>query len=151
VEIPESIGNFHLFSNLVDNTLPSVVVRETGHSEILFMSFSSIIVLAGMYLAYIVYFRKSGLSESFNHSRINKFFEKGWGFDRLYDTLFVKPVVWLSEMDKNDIFDWLNIGISRLALLTNNLLSITQNGKLRWYLMSFTIGIVLILTYMICR
>jgi len=63
----------------------------------------------------------------------------------------VKPVVWLSEMDKNDIFDWLNIGISRLALLTNNLLSITQNGKLRWYLMSFTIGIVLILTYMICR
>jgi NADH-quinone oxidoreductase subunit L len=151
VEIPESIGNFHLFSNLVDNTLPSVVVRETGHSEILFMSFSSIIVLAGMYLAYIVYFRKSGLSESFNHSRINKFFEKGWGFDRLYDTLFVKPVVWLSEMDKNDIFDWLNIGISRLALLTNNILSITQTGKLRWYLMSFTIGIVLILTYMICR
>ena len=151
VEIPESIGNFHLFSNLVDNTLPSVIVRETGHSEILFMSFSSIIVLAGIYLAYIVYFRKSGLSESFNHSRINKFFEKGWGFDRLYDTLFVKPVVWLSEMDKNDIFDWLNIGISRLALLTNNLLSITQNGKLRWYLMSFTIGIVLILTYMICR
>ena len=151
VEIPETIGNFHLFSNLVDNTLPSVVVRETGHYENLFMSFSSIIVLAGMYLAYIVYFRKPGLSESFNHSRINKFFEKGWGFDRLYDTLFVKPVVWLSEIDKNDLFDWLNIGISRLALLTNNLLSITQNGKLRWYLMSFTIGIVLILTYMICR
>jgi NADH-quinone oxidoreductase subunit L len=63
----------------------------------------------------------------------------------------VRPVVWLSEVDKDDIFDWLNIGISRLALIGNRLLSVTQNGKLRWYLMSFTIGIILILTYMICK
>jgi NADH-quinone oxidoreductase subunit L len=151
VELPASMGNIHLFSDLVGNTLPPAVVRETGHSEILLMSFSAIIVLVGIWLAYMAYFRKPGLSESFNHSRINKFFEKGWGFDTLYDTLIVKPVVWLSAIDKNDVFDWMNIGIAKLALLTNNLLSITQNGKLRWYLMSFTIGIVLILTYMICR
>jgi NADH-quinone oxidoreductase subunit L len=151
VEIPESIGNIHLFSNLVDNALPSVIVKETGHSEILFQSLSAIIALAGIYVAYIIYFKKPALSESFNHSRLNIFFEKGWGFDKLYDVLFVKPVVWLSEIDKDDIFDWLNIGVSRLALLTNRLLSITQNGKLRWYLMSFTIGIALILTYLICR
>jgi NADH-quinone oxidoreductase subunit L len=151
VELPVSIGNIHLFSNLVDNTLPVVVVKEAGHSEILFQSLSAIIVLTGIYLAYVVYLKKPALSESFNHSRLNRFFEKGWGFDKLYDLLFVKPVVWLSVIDKDDIFDWLNIGISRLALLTNRLLSITQNGKLRWYLMSFTIGIALILTYMICK
>jgi NADH-quinone oxidoreductase subunit L len=151
IEVPESIWNIHLFSNLVDNTLPAIVVKEAGHSEILFQSLSAIIVLAGIYLAYVVYLKKPALSELFNHNILNKFFEKGWGFDKLYDVLFVKPVVWLSEIDKDDIFDWLNIGISRLALLTNRLLSITQNGKLRWYLMSFTIGIALILTYMICR
>jgi NADH-quinone oxidoreductase subunit L len=151
VELPESIGKIHLFSNLVDNTLPAVVVKEAGHSEILFQLLSAIIVLAGIYLAYTVYLKKPALSESFNHGRLNKFFEKGWGFDKLYDVIFVKPVVWLSEIDKNDIFDWLNICISRLALLTNRFLSITQNGKLRWYLMSFTIGIALILTYMIFR
>ena len=151
VELPESIGNIHLFSNLVDNTLPAVVVKETSHSEILFQFLSAIIALTGIYLAYLIYFKKPALSESFNHSRLNKFFEKGWGFDKLYDTLFVKPVVWLSEIDKDDIFDWLNIGVSRLALMANGLLSFTQNGKLRWYLMSFTIGIVLILTYMIFK
>jgi NADH-quinone oxidoreductase subunit L len=151
VELPQSIGEIHLFSNLVYNTLPAVVVKEAGHSEILFQAISAIIVLAGIYLAYTVYLKKPALSESFNHSRLNKFFEKGWGFDKLYDVIFVKPVVWLSEIDKNDIFDWLNLGISRLTLLTNHLLSITQNGKLRWYLMSFTIGIALILTYMIFR
>ena len=151
VELPQSIGEIHLFSNLVYNTLPAVAVKESGHSEILFQAISAIIVLAGIYLAYTVYLKKPALSESFNHSRLNKFFEKGWGFDKLYDVIFVKPVVWLSEIDKNDIFDWLNVGISRLTLLTNHLLSITQNGKLRWYLMSFTIGIALILTYMIFR
>jgi NADH-quinone oxidoreductase subunit L len=151
VELPESIGNIHLFSSLVDNTLPAVVVNETGHSEIVFQLFSAIIVLAGIYLAYTVYLKKPALSESFSHSRLNRFFEKGWGFDKLYDVIFVKPVVWLSEIDKDDFFDWLNICISRLALLMNRLLGITQNGKLRWYLMSFTIGIALILTYLICK
>ena len=151
VELPESIGNIHLFSSLVDSTLPAVVVKEAGHSEILFQSLSAVIVLAGIYLAYTIYLKKPALSESFSHSRLNRFFEKGWGFDKFYDVIFVKPVVWLSEIDKDDFFDWLNICISRLALLMNRLLSITQNGKLRWYLMSFTIGIALILTYMIFR
>ena len=151
LELPESFGNIHLFSSLVDSTLPAVVVKEAGHSEILFQSLSAVIVLAGIYLAYTIYLKKPALSESFSHSRLNRFFEKGWGFDKFYDVIFVKPVVWLSEIDKDDFFDWLNICISRLALLMNRLLGITQNGKLRWYLMSFTIGIALILTYMILR
>jgi len=151
IELPESFGNFHLFSNLVDNTLPETITRETGYSEILFQSLSALIALTGIYLAYVIYLKKPAISESFYNSRLNKFFEKGWAFDRLYDFLFVKPAVWLSEIDKDDIFDWLNIGISRLAILSNRLLSLTQNGKLRWYLLSFTIGIALILTYMILK
>jgi len=151
VELPGSIGNIHLFSNLVDNTLPLVAVKETGHFEIIFQLLAAIIALAGVYLAYLVYFKKPELSELFNHSRLNKFFERGWGFDKLYDILIVKPVVWLSVIDKEDIFDWLNIGVSRLTILTSRLLSFTQNGKLRWYLMSFTIGIALIMTYLIFK
>jgi hypothetical protein len=65
--------------------------------------------------------------------------------------LLVNPLVWLSAINRNDIFDWLNIGLARLTVLGNRLFSLTQNGKLRWYVMSFTIGIVLILTYMILR
>ena len=151
VELPGSIGNIHLFSNLVDNTLPVVAVEDTGHFEIIFQLLAAIIALAGIYLSYIIYFKKPELSESFNHSRLNKFFERGWGFDKLYDILIVKPVVWLSVIDKEDIFDWLNIGVSRLTILTSRLLSFTQNGKLRWYLMSFTIGIALIMTYLIFK
>jgi NADH-quinone oxidoreductase subunit L len=151
VELPASIGNIHLFSSLVDNTLP-VTITKTGEGyELLFQVLSAIIALTGIYIAYLIYFKKPSYSEPYSHSRINKFFEKGWGFDKLYDTLFVKPVVWLSVIDKNDFFDLWNIGLSRLALLFNRLLSTTQNGKMRWYLLSFVIGIAIILTYILSK
>ncbi len=151
LELPRSIGNIHLFSNLVDNTLPVVAVKINESQEILFQLLSAIVALTGIYLAYLIYFKRPSLAESFNHSRLNKFFEKGWGFDKLYDTIFVKPIVWFSAVDKNDFFDWWNIGLSRLALLSSRLLSIMQNGKLRWYLMSLAIGIALLLTYMVSK
>ena len=151
IELPETMGNFHLFSKLVNNTLPVAMAHEGGNLEMLFQLISAVTALTGIYVAYLIYYKKPELSLSFNHSRLNKFFEKGWGFDILYDTLFVKPVVWLSEIDKNDLFDWLNIGLAKLALLGNSLIGITQNGKLRWYLMSFVIGIALILTYMLYK
>lgn len=151
VELPASIGNIHLFSNLVDNTLPVAVTRPGATGELLFQTLSAIIALSGIYFAYLIYFKKPSLSKAYSHSEINKFFEKGWGFDKLYDTLFVKPIVWLSLIDKKDFFDLWNIGLSRLALLFNRLLSMTQNGKVRWYLLSFALGITIILTYMLFK
>ena len=151
VELPTSIGNIHLFSNLVDNTLPAIITKGEEHSELVFQAISAIIALSGIYIAYLVYFKKPSLSEPFSHSRLNKFFEKGWGFDKLYDTLVVRPIVWLSVVDKNDFFDLWNKGLSSLALLFNRLLSVTENGKLRWYLLSFAIGIAIILTYMLSQ
>jgi len=151
IELPSSIGGFHLFSHLVENTLPVVVTKAAENKELLFQVFSSLIALSGIWLAYIIYFKKPSLSEPYSHSRINKFFEKGWGFDKLYDTLFVKPIVWLSVVDKNDFFDLWSKGLARLALFLNRLLSTAQNGKLRWYLLSFVIGIAIILTYMLSK
>jgi NADH-quinone oxidoreductase subunit L len=151
VELPTSIGNIHLFSNLVDNTLPAIITKGEEHSELVFQAISAIIALSGIYIAYLVYFKKPSLSEPFSHSRLNKFFEKGWGFDKLYDTLVVRPIVWLSVVDKNDFFDLWNKGLSSLALLFNRLLSVTENGKIRWYLLSFAIGIAIILTYMLSQ
>ena len=151
VELPTSIGNIHLFSNLVDNTLPAIITKGEEHSELVFQAISAIIALSGIYIAYLVYFKKPSLSEPFSHSRLNKFFEKGWGFDKLYDTLIVRPIVWLSVVDKNDFFDLWNKGLSSLALFFNRFLSVTENGKLRWYLLSFAIGIAIILTYMLSQ
>jgi len=149
IELPASMGNIHLFSNLVDNSLPAVVTKGENHNELIFQILSAVVASSGIYIAYLIYLKKPSLSEPFSHSTINKFFEKGWGFDKLYNNMFVKPVIWLSVKDKSDFFDLWNIGLVRLALFFNRLLGITQNGKMRWYLLSFAIGIVIILTYML--
>jgi NADH-quinone oxidoreductase subunit L len=151
IELPESIGNIHLFSHLVDNTLPVVVTNGAENKEFLFQMLSSVIALSGICLAYLIYFKKPSLSEHYSHSRINKYFEKGWGFDKLYETLFVRPIVWLSVVDKNDFFDIWNQGVSQMVLFFNQVLSTVQNGKLRWYLLSFVIGIAILLTYMLSK
>lgn len=151
IELPTSMGHFHLFSNLVNNTLPEVVIKNVEHIEWLFQLISALIASTGIYLAYRFYFYKPAYIEKFNHSHLNHFFEKGFGFDKVYDSVFVKPFVWLAEIDKKDIFDQLNIILSKLVLWGNHILSTAQNGKLRWYLLSFVLGIALILTLMLTK
>jgi NADH-quinone oxidoreductase subunit L len=143
------MGNIHLFSNLVDKTLPPIVINTSKHIELLLQLLSVIIAMTGIYIAYLIYLKKPSVSERFTHSRVNNFLEKGWGFDRLYEILFVRPAVWLADIDKNDFFDSWNKGLSGLAIFLNGLLSNTQNGKTRWYLLSFILGIAIILTYML--
>jgi NADH-quinone oxidoreductase subunit L len=77
---------------------------------------------------------------------MSNFFYSGWGFDRLYNILFVKPAVWLSEVDRNDFIDAVYTSLARLTGYFNRLISRTQNGKLRWYVLFLTAGIVVLLT-----
>ncbi len=149
IELPTSMGNFHPFSDLMNSALPKMILSGNEYLEIIFQLISGLIALGGIYLAYRFYYKKPVFIETFNRSKVNHFFEKGFEFDKLYDIVLVKPIVWLSEIDKNDIFDQLNIFISNVALFANYLLVKTQNGKLRWYLLLFVVGIALILTYMI--
>jgi len=151
IELPASMGTVHLFSGLVNNTLPEVVIRNIENMEWLFQLTSALIALSGIYLAYRFYLKKPAYMEIFKHSRLNHFFETGFGFDKVYETVIVKPIVWFAEIDKKDIFDQLNISISRMTLLGNRVISLTENGKLRWYILSFAIGIALILTFMITQ
>jgi len=149
IELPASMGTVHIFSDLVNNTLPGIVIKKVENVEWLFQLVSAMIALSGIFLAYRFYFKKPKYMETFRHSRLNHFFETGFGFDKVYDRIIVNPIVWLAEIDKKDIFDYINVSIARLALLGNRVISLTENGKLRWYILSFAIGIALILTFMI--
>lgn len=146
IELPGSMGHIQLFSGLLDTILPTVNMIHGNLPEVFFQVLSAVVSLTGIYLAYLVYLKKPALGDSFNKTRLSNFFYQGWDFDRLYDILFVKPLVWLAEIDKNDFIDIFNSAIARITLWFSSLLSLTQNGKLRWYVMGFAIGIVFILT-----
>ncbi len=149
IELPENFGHFQIFSKFLSTTLPSVQLAGESHNELLFQILSAIASLLGIYLAYLLYFKKSSFAESFTNSQLANFFYKGWQFDWLYDRIFVKPLVWLSEINKNDFVDKIYTAIAKATDFLNSLLSKTQQGRLRWYVMVLTAGVVIILTFML--
>jgi NADH-quinone oxidoreductase subunit L len=148
VEFSQPFGHLHLFSGLLNKTLPVVVLIKDVDWEPLFQVISGIISLSGIYLAYLLYLKKIPLGKILYNEQIANFFYKGWGFDRLYDTLFVKPYVWMAEINKSDFMDYFNQSLAWITLFFNRSLSLTQNGRLRFYIMALSIGIAVILTYM---
>jgi NADH-quinone oxidoreductase subunit L len=149
IEFSQPFGHVHLFSHLLNKTLPAVELIRDANWEPLFQVISGLISLSGIYFAYLIYLKKVPFAEKLYQRQIAGFFFKGWEFDRLYDVLFIKPYLWLSEVNKNDFMDYFNQSLALITLFFNRSLSLTQNGKLRFYIMALTIGIAAILTYMI--
>jgi NADH-quinone oxidoreductase subunit L len=74
---------------------------------------------------------------------IQRFWLEGWGFDWLYERLFVRPIVWIARVNKGDVVDSFYKGLAQLGKLANNALSVTQTGKVRWYAAGIALGTVL--------
>jgi len=129
--------------------LPEPKLTTGENAVVFFQVLSAVVSIGGVWIAYRIFFKKPSLAERFRESRLRTFFLSGWGFDRLYDRMIVKPIVWLSETDKDDIIDMVYTFIARTNNWFHFLLSLTQNGKLRWYALTVTIGVAIILTFMI--
>jgi NADH-quinone oxidoreductase subunit L len=149
IELPENIGPIRLFSRLLTPLLPAITTGNDVIPEWLFQLGSAIISTGGICFAYYIFYKNTAFSTSFGNSRPVNFFYKGWGFDRLYDKLFVTPVVWFSEINKKDFIDKFYTFIANSASFFNMLFSRTQNGKLRWYVTVLSAGVVVILIIML--
>lgn len=150
IEMPENMGPVHLFSKLFDGVLPVASLSQGGNTELIFQILSAVVSLGGIWLAYRLYFKKSSFADWFKDSHLSEFFCSGLGFDKVYDILFVKPTIWLSEIDKKDFIDSIYTFIAKGTEFSGSILSRTQNGRLRWYVLALTFGIVVLLTFMIC-
>lgn len=148
IEFSLPFGHVHLFSSFLSKILPVTILIKDEGSEPLFQIISAVISLSGIYLAYLFFLKKIPLAEKLSNRRIAEFFYRGWGFDWFYDHTIIRPYIWLAKINKNDFMDYFNRGIAGVVLLFNRSLIVTENGKLRFYIMAITIGIALILTYM---
>jgi NADH-quinone oxidoreductase subunit L len=150
VELPETLGNLPLFSNFMQ---PVFNEAGAGHAteggEALSQIIASIVSLAGIFIAYLFFLRRpqdaERLARSPAGSSLQRFWFSGWGFDRLYDTLLVRPFVWIARINKDDFIDSGYIGISRFNRAVHSVLSFTQTGNIRWYAMGIAIGAVVFL------
>ena len=147
IELPDTLGNLPLFSDFLHSVLPAVVVPKSEiNFEFIFQIISAVVALSGVYIAYHFYIKNFEVTKYFRESRVYKFLFSGWGFDRLYDTLFVSPVVYFANINKNDIFDELNKGVAWFNRRANALFVRTQNGKLRWYAVGIVFGALVTIT-----
>ena len=78
-------------------------------------------------------------------AKIERFWFSGWGFDWLYEKLFINPFLWTAKINKNDFIDSGYTGIAYLNRAVHAVLSKTQTGNIRWYAMGIVIGAVVFL------
>jgi NADH-quinone oxidoreductase subunit L len=149
IEIP----GMHLFSAFMHQSLPEFHGTDGVVSEFVLQVISGITAIAGLLLAYWLYLRDpqsiSTLKKNKSLKSLGRFWEGGWGFDYMYDKLFVIPYVSLSAINKNDIVDKFYTGLAILIVVIHKQIIKTQNGRLRWYIAFVVSGILIGLTIIV--
>jgi NADH-quinone oxidoreductase subunit L len=149
IELPHTMGHLTLLSDLLNPVLPAVSIRHDAEAlELAIQAASAVVALSGVYVAYLFYMKKPELADKAKASAIalHRFWFSGWGFDALYDTLLVKPFVFVANINKRDVIDKMYDGIVEVAEGFHRLFSFTQSGILRWYIMGIVIGGIIVLT-----
>ena len=77
---------------------------------------------------------------------LHRFWFSGWGMDALYNTLFVRPFLFLARINHRDLVDQFYGAVTSVIATGNSLLVKTQTGQIRWYAVSLAAGLVLIVT-----
>ena len=114
---------------------------------------SGIVAIAGIALAAVLFLGERRLATSIANSApgrlLSTLWFNAWGFDWLYDQLWVKPYLLATRLLARDPLDQTMELPAWLALRGNQLLAWTVTGKLRWYAASMGIGAVLVLALLL--
>ena len=104
--------------------------------------------LLGVLVGWLVFSGRVNVSavvESGLGNGLRRYWHGGWGFDWVYDRVFVKPFVALARINKNDIVDLVFRITAALARGLHYIGALTQTGRLRWYAANLGLGLVLVL------
>jgi NADH-quinone oxidoreductase subunit L len=95
----------------------------------------------GLLLAWLFYLRPATrATTAWRGNAVERLWLSGWGFDWLYERLFVRPIVWLARINKRDAVDSFYTGIAKISEFAYRGLSLTQTGRIRWYAAGIAAG-----------
>ncbi|PWV46569.1 NADH-quinone oxidoreductase subunit L [Chitinophaga sp. S165] len=150
IEWPHNLLHVSIFSEHVAHALPATTLKAGLPPEIVFQLIAVGVSLFGIYSGYVLYYGESPLLMRWKQSQglmdVRNFLFKGWKFDQLYDTLLVKPFLFITGINKADVSDKVYTAIADINLHLNKLFSVSQNGSLRWYVTGVLVGILFIIT-----
>lgn len=150
IELPHTLGHVTLFSDFLRPVLPETLIRPgAAEMEWLLQITAAAVSLSGVFIAYILYLKNPALSVRLRESLapLHHIWHSGWGFDALYDAVFVRPFISIARLNKNDFIDRIYDGLVSLSESIHRALSWFQSGILRWYITGIVAGAILILTY----
>jgi NADH-quinone oxidoreductase subunit L len=154
------VGGFVPLTGFLETVLPASAYAHPGSmtagkegAEAGLQVIAGLVSLAGILAAYLLYLRSPQYVEAFVRTplgaALHRFWFSGWGFDWLYDRLFVRPYVWLARADKDDVIDRIYQGIAWVSQALYRALSRTETGQLRWYAMGIGVGAILIIAIVV--
>ena len=149
IELSPLLGNLSLFSDFVQQALPPTrIVHDAGGLELILELLAAAASLGGVYVAYLLFLRHprwlGQLMQAAPFSALRTFLHAGWGFDWLYDRLFVRPYLWLARVDQHDVIDSFYAGAAQLCLFFYRGLSATQTGQMRRYATAIAAGAIIV-------
>ncbi len=114
---------------------------------------SGVVAVVGILLAAVLYLGKRGLVNSVAKSAPGRFLSTwwfhAWGFDWIYDKVFVRPYLAIAALLRRDPLDALMSIPAVLARWSNIGLAVSENGQLRWYVASMSLGAVVVLALLL--
>ncbi len=145
VELPPWLGDRPWFSTYLHHVLPALSLTQEGAGvEALLALIAAAASLLGVYLAYLFILQRRALTERLVSTSlggaVHRWWSAGWGFDWLYDRLFVAPYVWLARADRGDVVDLVYRAVAWLSVALYALIRRTQSGRVRWYAASIAAG-----------
>ena len=156
--MPPWLAGFHPLETFLDTALPPIEFtgRYAHFAESALGALVTIlVVVGGIALSYLLWmpWRKGthAFAESPAVRPLAAFWMGGWGFDWLYERVFVRPIRWLAHAGRADVVDYVPRGIAWLNLAAWRGLSAGQTGRLRAYVAVAGFGVVLILAVVVLR
>jgi NADH-quinone oxidoreductase subunit L len=149
LETPALLGGVHLLSDVLGPALPPTGHEGGSHAlDAGLMAVAALAALGGIAVALAGAHRRRTAEEE---GAIARLLAAGWGFDRVYAALFVRPLARLAEAVGREPVDRLWNAVAALARAASTLLAPSQSGQLRRYAALIAAGAALLLAWGILR
>ena len=137
----------------VPHFLEAMFAHHPAHVSFVIRYLPTLVGLAGIGLAYVLYVREPGRTERLGQQLaalhgllLNKYY-----IDEIYQAVFVRPVLnasqWLWQVWDTQVIDRLVNGTAQTADASGSALRLWQTGNVQTYALSFLAGAMLILGY----
>ncbi len=150
VEMPEVILHYDPWGAMFRTVFPKTpfdLARSTHNAEWSLISISAFESFIGIYIAYL-YMTRRRWSEAFGKTTTGKvvhsFLKSGFGFDWIYDRIFVRPFKFIAYANRQDCIDYVFAGMAAAVAYANRALTVLQTGKLRDYAAGLVCGSIFV-------